>query len=57
MTAFALHAARVLTPEGFHTSTITAERVGKTVHEVEWDLAQIEKSGFPHFMLKVGAAR
>jgi glutamine---fructose-6-phosphate transaminase (isomerizing) len=42
----------VLTPEGFHTSTIRAERIEKPVEEVEWDLTQIEKGGFPHFMLK-----
>ena len=42
----------VLTPDGFHTATITAERIDKAVHEVEWDLAQIEKGGFDHFMLK-----
>ncbi len=42
----------VLTPDGFHTATIRHEPVDKTVHEVEWDLAQIEKSGFDHFMLK-----
>jgi glucosamine--fructose-6-phosphate aminotransferase (isomerizing) len=42
----------VITPQGFHTATITAERIDKTVEEVEWDLSQIEKSGFAHFMLK-----
>jgi glucosamine--fructose-6-phosphate aminotransferase (isomerizing) len=42
----------VLTPDGFHTATIEHKRVDKEVHEVEWDLAQIEKGGFPHFMLK-----
>ncbi len=42
----------VLTPDGFHTSTVTAERVDKAVEEVEWDLSQIEKGGFSHFMLK-----
>jgi len=42
----------VLSPDGFHTATITAEPVNKTVHEVDWDLAQIEKGGFDHFMLK-----
>jgi glucosamine--fructose-6-phosphate aminotransferase (isomerizing) len=42
----------VLTPTGFHTATIAHERVNKAVHEVEWDLAQIEKGGFDHFMLK-----
>jgi len=42
----------VLTSEGFHTATIEHERVDKEVHEVEWDLGQIEKGGFAHFMLK-----
>jgi glucosamine--fructose-6-phosphate aminotransferase (isomerizing) len=42
----------VLRPDGFHTATIANERVDKAVHEVEWDLAQIEKGGFAHFMLK-----
>jgi glucosamine--fructose-6-phosphate aminotransferase (isomerizing) len=42
----------VLTPDGFHTATITAEPVNKEIHEVEWDLEKIEKGGFDHFMLK-----
>jgi glucosamine--fructose-6-phosphate aminotransferase (isomerizing) len=42
----------VLSPDGFHTSTIRHERVDKPVHEVEWDLTRIEKSGYDHFMLK-----
>jgi glutamine---fructose-6-phosphate transaminase (isomerizing) len=42
----------VMTADGFHTATIEHERVDKEVHEVEWDLGQIEKSGFAHFMLK-----
>jgi glucosamine--fructose-6-phosphate aminotransferase (isomerizing) len=42
----------VLTPDGFHTATIEHERVDKTIHEVEWDLTQIEKGGYDHFMLK-----
>jgi glucosamine--fructose-6-phosphate aminotransferase (isomerizing) len=42
----------VLTPDGFHTATIKSEPVDKAIHEVEWDLGQIEKGGFDHFMLK-----
>ena len=42
----------VLSPEGFHTTTISHEPVDKMRHEVEWDLAQIEKGGFDHFMAK-----
>jgi glucosamine--fructose-6-phosphate aminotransferase (isomerizing) len=42
----------VLSPDGFHTATIRHEPVDKAVHEVEWDLGQIEKGGYDHFMLK-----
>jgi glucosamine--fructose-6-phosphate aminotransferase (isomerizing) len=42
----------VLSPDGFHTSTIRHEKVDKPVHEVEWDLTRIEKGGYDHFMLK-----
>jgi glucosamine--fructose-6-phosphate aminotransferase (isomerizing) len=42
----------VLTPDGFHTATIAHEPIDKTVHEVDWDLGQIEKGGYDHFMLK-----
>jgi glucosamine--fructose-6-phosphate aminotransferase (isomerizing) len=42
----------VISPDGFHTATIGHERVDKAIHEVEWDLGQIEKGGYPHFMLK-----
>src|SRR5262245_36715171 len=41
-----------LTPDGLHTATIAHDPVDKQVHEVEWDLARIEKGGFQHFMLK-----
>jgi len=42
----------VLSPDGFHTATIRHEPVDKAIHEVEWDLGQIEKGGFDHFMMK-----
>jgi glucosamine--fructose-6-phosphate aminotransferase (isomerizing) len=42
----------VLTRDGYHTATITREPLEKEIHEVDWDLEQIEKGGFPHFMLK-----
>jgi glucosamine--fructose-6-phosphate aminotransferase (isomerizing) len=42
----------VLTPDGFHTATIALEIVEKEVHDVDWDLSQIEKGGYDHFMLK-----
>src|SRR5438445_6123590 len=42
----------VLTPDGFHTATIAHVPVDKAIHEVDWDLAQIERGGYAHFMLK-----
>ena len=42
----------VISRDGFHTATIGHEPVDKAIHEVEWDLAQIEKGGYDHFMLK-----
>ncbi len=42
----------VLSPDGFHTATIAHELVEKEVHDVDWDLSQIEKGGYEHFMLK-----
>jgi glucosamine--fructose-6-phosphate aminotransferase (isomerizing) len=36
----------------FKTKTIHNEAVEKEIQEVTWDLESIEKSGYPHFMLK-----
>ncbi|HEX7071008.1 MAG TPA: glutamine--fructose-6-phosphate transaminase (isomerizing), partial [Rhodothermales bacterium] len=38
--------------EGFEVRSINNERLDKQIHELEWDLEEIEKSGFDHFMLK-----
>lgn len=42
----------VISKEGFHTTTIDNIEVEKTVHELTFDIEQIEKAGYPHFMLK-----
>jgi glucosamine--fructose-6-phosphate aminotransferase (isomerizing) len=42
----------VLTPQGVQTTTVGEEAVSKKVETVDWDLEQIEKAGYPHFMLK-----
>ncbi len=42
----------VIRRNGYEVRTIDNERLEKTVHELEWDLGQIEKGGFEHFMLK-----
>ncbi|MBD3160718.1 MAG: glutamine--fructose-6-phosphate transaminase (isomerizing) [Candidatus Eisenbacteria bacterium] len=42
----------VLTRDGYRTQTLDEVAVVKAVEEITWELSQIEKSGFPHFMLK-----
>src|SRR5690606_35618298 len=38
--------------DGFEVRNISIERLDKQIHELEWDLEEIEKSGYEHFMLK-----
>jgi glucosamine--fructose-6-phosphate aminotransferase (isomerizing) len=42
----------VITPNEYRTLTIDNRPVDKTISEVEWELEQIEKGGYDHFMLK-----
>ncbi len=42
----------VATPKHFTTMTVQNEYVEHQIQEVDWDLEQIEKGGFDHFMLK-----
>ena len=42
----------VITRDGYRVSDLGARPVGKGVSRVDWDLDQIEKGGFAHFMLK-----
>jgi glucosamine--fructose-6-phosphate aminotransferase (isomerizing) len=42
----------VLRRDGLRTATIDAVPTHKEVQQVEWSLEQIEKKGYPHFMLK-----
>ncbi len=41
-----------ITKDGFYTKTIYDEDIKKQVEEITFDLEQIEKGGFDHFMLK-----
>jgi len=41
-----------LRPEGVVTMNINNEAVTKEVQEITWDLGQIQKGGYEHFMLK-----
>ncbi|HYD54815.1 MAG TPA: glutamine--fructose-6-phosphate transaminase (isomerizing) [Gemmatimonadaceae bacterium] len=42
----------VLTREGYHSVDLNMRRLQKPVTKIDWDLEEIEKGGFPHFMLK-----
>ncbi len=42
----------VITREGYQVKTISNIELNKQVHELEMNIEQIEKGGFPHFMLK-----
>ncbi|MFT5314680.1 MAG: glucosamine--fructose-6-phosphate aminotransferase (isomerizing) [Candidatus Krumholzibacteriia bacterium] len=41
-----------LRPEGITTTNIRNEAVTKEIQEITWDLDQIQKGGYEHFMLK-----
>ncbi len=42
----------ILTPEGITTTTVGEVTVSKKVETIDWELEQIEKAGYAHFMLK-----
>jgi glucosamine--fructose-6-phosphate aminotransferase (isomerizing) len=42
----------VLTREGYRVIDLRARELERSVHKIEWDLGQIERGGFDHFMLK-----
>jgi glutamine---fructose-6-phosphate transaminase (isomerizing) len=42
----------VLTAGGYEVLDLNARRIRKGVSRIDWDLDQIEKGGFAHFMLK-----
>jgi glucosamine--fructose-6-phosphate aminotransferase (isomerizing) len=41
-----------LSPDGWHIETLDGERVERDLLEVDWDVKQAERGGYPHFMLK-----
>ncbi len=42
----------VVTTDGYRTQTLDEVVVDKAIEEITWELSQIEKGGFDHFMLK-----
>ncbi|MBU0671200.1 glutamine--fructose-6-phosphate transaminase (isomerizing), partial [Patescibacteria group bacterium] len=41
-----------VTSEGFEVVTLDNRKVDKKTEEVDWEIEQAEKKGYPHFMLK-----
>ena len=42
----------VLEQGGFHTTDLSDRAIDKTIDEIDWELEEIEKGDFAHFMLK-----
>jgi glutamine---fructose-6-phosphate transaminase (isomerizing) len=42
----------VLTRDGYRVRNLETTRISKPVNQIEWDLATLERNGYPHFMLK-----
>ena len=42
----------IITPSGFVIQDVNRNRIEKAVHEIDWDLEEAQKGGYPHFMLK-----
>ncbi len=42
----------ILTPRGYRTQTLNEIPVNRQVEEITWELSEIEKGGYAHFMLK-----
>jgi glucosamine--fructose-6-phosphate aminotransferase (isomerizing) len=42
----------VLTPDGYKVMDINATPIRRSIERIEWDLAEIERGGYDHFMLK-----
>jgi glutamine---fructose-6-phosphate transaminase (isomerizing) len=42
----------VLTRDGYRVRNLETARISKPVNQIDWDLATVERGGYPHFMLK-----
>src|SRR5690625_2639642 len=42
----------ILTRDGYQTLSLRGTEVSKEIEQVTWDLEEIEKGGYEHFMLK-----
>jgi glucosamine--fructose-6-phosphate aminotransferase (isomerizing) len=46
------HEMAVITADDFTTTTVANEAVEKQIESISWEIGQIEKQGYEHFMLK-----
>ncbi len=42
----------VATPDGFSATTLQNELITKDIERITWDVDQMQKNGYPHYMLK-----
>ncbi|MGZ8391827.1 MAG: glutamine--fructose-6-phosphate transaminase (isomerizing) [Gemmatimonadales bacterium] len=42
----------VLTRDGYRVRNLVTARISKEVNQIDWDLDQVERGGYEHFMLK-----
>ena len=42
----------MLTRDGYRVRNLVTARISKEVNQIDWDLAQVERGGYAHFMLK-----
>lgn len=42
----------VLTPSKFFIQNLNRDRIEKPVHQIDWNIEEAQKGGYPHFMLK-----
>jgi len=42
----------VLSRDGYRVRNLETTRISKPVNQIDWDLAQVERNGYAHFMLK-----
>ena len=42
----------ILTPENFFIQNSNQDRIKKTIYQIDWNIEEAQKGGYPHFMLK-----
>jgi len=42
----------IVTKKGYVVKNVNGQKIDKKIHQIKWNIEQIEKGGFKHFMLK-----